>query len=225
MSGAQITHIGLCGNPRKDELLPAVATLRAICRARGVQVLLHQDLADQLGEGPAGLDDAALVEHSGLIVALGGDGTMLAAARMIGESGRSLLGINLGSLGYLTDIPVSGLDVALRRVLAGDYVVVGRSRVHCTVWRDGAVYAEALGLNDVVVNMGPLPRSLDLELRLGGTSPGALAGRRGHLRHGGRFDGLQPECRRDHLRSGRAGLAGHPHLPAQPGGQAPHPER
>ena len=101
--------------------------------------------------------------------------SMLAAARFIGDSGTPLLGINLGSLGYLTDIPLSHLETALRRVLAGDCVVVGRARVHCTVWRDGEAIEEALGLNDVVVNMGPLPRSLELELRLESRGDGRVS--------------------------------------------------
>ncbi|MEZ4389386.1 MAG: NAD(+)/NADH kinase [Candidatus Krumholzibacteriia bacterium] len=176
MSGADLTHIGLCGNPLKEELQPAVATLRAICEARGVTVLLHHDLARLLGAAASGLDARDLVARSQLIVALGGDGTMLRAARMIGETGRPLLGINLGSLGYLTDIPVDGLPGAIGRVLDGEYRLEARSRVHARVWRGEAMVAEAAGLNDVVVNMGPLPRTLDLELRLGDVTLGRWLG-------------------------------------------------
>lgn len=176
MTGADITHIGLCGNPLKDELQPAVATVQAICQQRGVDVLMHEDLAGLLGDRDAGLNDADLVERSQVMVALGGDGTMLRTARMIGASGRPLLGINLGSLGYLTDIPVEGLPEALQRVLDGRFHLTACSRVQACVWRAGQLIDQASGLNDVVVNMGPLPRTLDLELRLGEVTLGRWLG-------------------------------------------------
>ncbi len=171
-----IKRIGLCGNPRKDELQASVATVREVCAAHGVEVLLHHDLAAKLGETDRGFTGDGLVQRTDLIVALGGDGTMLRAARAIGATGRPLLGINLGSLGYLTDIPVEDLIWALERVLAGEHVLEPRLRVHASVWRDGAVFAEVRGLNDIVVNMGPLPRTLDLELRLEGITLGRWLG-------------------------------------------------
>jgi NAD+ kinase len=172
----RVSRIGLCGNPLKEELHAAVATVRAVCAGAGVTVFLHDDLAHMLGETDAGLASDDLVDRCDLVVALGGDGTMLRAARMIGETGTPLLGINLGSLGYLTDIPVGGLEGALKRVFAGECVFEARSRVEARVWRDGRVVTEAAGLNDVVVNMGPLPRTLDLELRLGDTMLGRWLG-------------------------------------------------
>jgi NAD+ kinase len=111
-----------------------------------------------------------------VVIALGGDGTMLRAARAIGDSGTPLLGINLGSLGYLTDVSSSELDQALDRLLSGDYHLEARSRVHCLAWRDGRQAADYTALNDIVVNMGPLPRALDLELRLDGESLGRFLG-------------------------------------------------
>ena len=176
MSESSVHCLGLCGNPRKEDLQPALELILGICDELGVAYCFQAKLAAQVNRAELACGDDELVASSDLIVALGGDGTMLRAARLIGDSGTPLLGINLGSLGYLTDIPVSGLEAALRRTLVGDYLLVGRSRVQCTVWRDGAVFGETAGLNDVVVNMGPLPRTLDLELRLGGTSLGRFLG-------------------------------------------------
>ena len=177
MSGdIAVRQLGLCGNPARDEIQSAVATVLEVCGARGVQVALCRELAGVVGRPDLGRDDAELVAAADVMVALGGDGTMLATARLIGDSRTPLLGINLGSLGYLTDIPVEGLPTAIARVLAGDFVIAGRSRVHCTIWRGGREFAETAGLNDVVVNMGALPRTLDLELRVGGTSLGRFLG-------------------------------------------------
>lgn len=172
----RIANLGLCGNPHKEGLVAALAHLREICDAKGVQARWSADLAPLLGDPAAGVSDGDLVAGSDVIVALGGDGTMLRAARMIGSSGVPLLGINLGSLGYLTDVPVAELDLAMQRMLDGEYHLEKRTRVHCTVWRGATVVAEEFGLNDVAVNMGSLPRSILLELRVDGVFLGRFLG-------------------------------------------------
>jgi NAD+ kinase len=171
-----VRRLGLCGNPGKDELEEAIVTIRRICAARQVSYGLCHELAASLDEPDAARDEADLVAESDVLVALGGDGTMLRAARLIGNAGTPLLGINLGSLGYLTDIPVDGLGHALERVLDGDYLLDGRARVDCTLWRGDRRIDGVTGLNDVVINMGALPRTLDLELHLGGTTLGRWLG-------------------------------------------------
>jgi NAD+ kinase len=176
MTGIKVSCLGLLGNPSKKELPGALTRILDICDEQGIACRLQPLLASLLGREDLARDDDALLAEADVVVALGGDGTMLAAARFIGDAGTPLMGINLGSLGYLTDIPLPNLETALRRLLAGDCVVVGRSRVHCTVWRHDEQIDAVQGLNDVVVNMGPLPRSLDLELRLGGTSLGRYLG-------------------------------------------------
>ena len=85
---------------------------------------------------------------------------------ILGTSGVPLLGVNLGSLGYLTDVPLKGLDQALEKLIAGDFHLETRSRVYCSVWRQGQRVALHNALNDLVVNMGPIPRALDMELFL-----------------------------------------------------------
>lgn len=175
-SGQRVRRLGLCCNPRKEDLPTAVVQLLDICRDRGVVVSSCTEMPAPASATIQARRDHELVDWADVIVAMGGDGTMLKAARIIGDRGVPLLGINLGSLGYLTDIPLTGLSTAIERVLCGDFHVVGRSRVHCSLCRNNAVVEEISGLNDVVVNMGPLPRTLDLELQLGGTSLGRFLG-------------------------------------------------
>jgi NAD+ kinase len=172
----RISRLGLFGNPHKEGLPDALATIAAICREQGVAVGYSRDLARLLGDEALGVADPDLVAGSDVIVALGGDGTMLRAARIIAESGVPLLGINLGSLGYLTDVPTSELPEAMQRMLAGEYHLEQRARVACTVWRGARIITEDSGLNDIAVNMGPLPRTLQLELRLDGVSLGRFLG-------------------------------------------------
>ncbi|MBE0566278.1 MAG: NAD(+)/NADH kinase [Krumholzibacteria bacterium] len=171
-----IAAIGVFGNPQKSRMPSALATIAAVCERTGTRLVADAELAAVLPTGVATLPAEELVDRVDLVVALGGDGTMLRAARVLGLSGVPLLGVNLGSLGYLTDVPVEELDTALASVLAGGYHLDQRSRVYCSVWRDGRRIAQASALNDLVVNMGPLPRALDMELRLDEDSLGRFLG-------------------------------------------------
>ena len=168
--------IGLFGNPGKDGLAAAIDVIERCCRTDGVDLLLPHDLAQHLGDLPDGMPDEELVERADVIVALGGDGTMLQAARVIGTTGVPLLGINLGSLGYLTDVPVDDLESALSEVLAGNFSLEPRARVYGKLWRDGCEIVAESALNELAVNMGALPRALDLELRVADQSLGRFVG-------------------------------------------------
>lgn len=161
-----ISVVGLFGNPNKVELAPAASRIRDLCAERGVDVIASAGLAPGLPEDFPCAPDQEVVDRSQLIVALGGDGTMLGTARSLGTSGVPLLGVNLGSLGYLTDVPIGGLGEAIEQVLAGEFHLETRSRVYCSLMRDGGIVADHRALNDIVVNMGPLPRPLDMELFL-----------------------------------------------------------
>jgi NAD+ kinase len=162
----EIKALGLFGNPTKEGLPLALDTIRTICSEAGIVVSASEDLTPSLPTDFPTLPNQELVAGSDAIVALGGDGTMLRGARILGTSGVPLLGVNLGSLGYLTDVPLKELDAAVRRLLAGDFHLETRSRVYCSVWRQGKRVALHNALNDLVVNMGPIPRALDMELFL-----------------------------------------------------------
>jgi len=168
--------IGVFGNPGKGAMAAALATVEAACRRSGVTLVVDADLAGQAPAGVAAAGPDDLVARADLLIALGGDGTMLRAARLLGLSGVPLLGVNLGSLGYLTDVPLEELEAAVAAVLAGAYRLDARARVYGSVWRGGACIAESSALNDLVVNMGPLPRALDMELRLDDDSLGRFLG-------------------------------------------------
>lgn len=174
--GKPIRRIGLFANVGKTGLTQALDTILATCQARGVDVTASKDLQDILPTNLSTKPNQELVQASDVIIALGGDGTMLRAARIVGVSGVPLLGVNLGSLGYLTDVPLPELEAALEKLLAGDYHLDMRARVYCAAWRDGKEIAATSALNDLVVNMGPLPRALDMELILDDDSLGRFLG-------------------------------------------------
>lgn len=173
---ANIGTIGLFGNPAKTELPAAVKVIADQCNRFGTRLLASTDLKSALAKKVACVPNPELVKVADVVVALGGDGTMLRAARVLGLSGVPLLGVNLGSLGYLTDVPVQELQEAIGILLEGKCHLDRRARVYGSVWRDGQRLAGTNALNDLVVNMGSLPRALDMELTLDGDSLGRFLG-------------------------------------------------
>ncbi len=175
-SGTSITRVGLFGNPLKSDLPRAVRIIGDICSSASVEVFASEDLAGGIPASIPVLPNVDLIEKVDVVIALGGDGTMLRASRVLGLSGVPLLGVNLGSLGYLTDVPLDELSTALEKLLSGQFHIDNRSRVYCSVRREGKKIATAGALNDLVVNMGPLPRALDMELLMDGDSLGRFLG-------------------------------------------------
>ena len=171
-----IKCVGLFGNPSKSDLPHAVQTIWSLCTASQVEVFASEELTGGVPASVSVLPNDELIEKVDVVIALGGDGTMLRASRLLGLSGVPLLGVNLGSLGYLTDVPLDELSSALEQLLAGAFHIDNRSRVYVSVWRDDQKITTASALNDLVVNMGPLPRALDMELQMDGDSLGRFLG-------------------------------------------------
>ena len=95
---------------------------------------------------------------------LGGDGTLLSAARAVVNSGTLILGVNLGTLGFLTEVPLSHLYPALDAIELGHYIVDSRSMLTCTLVRDGSTLATHAALNDLVVSKSAISRLNHFEL-------------------------------------------------------------
>ncbi|MDO9172578.1 MAG: NAD(+)/NADH kinase [bacterium] len=170
-----IRKLGLFGNPGKPEIAAAVAEAAACCRRAGVPLLAASDLAE-FAPGVTIVGEEELPDRCDVVVAFGGDGTMLRAARTIGHRATPLLGINLGSLGYLTDVPSAELVASLDQLFAGAYSVTERTRIRGRVRRDGRDIVELEALNDLVVNMGPVPRALLMEMRIDQVTLGRFLG-------------------------------------------------
>ncbi|HZU52631.1 MAG TPA: NAD(+)/NADH kinase [Holophagaceae bacterium] len=105
---------------------------------------------------------------------LGGDGTLLAAARLVGLQGAPLLGINLGSLGFLTAHPASGAKAAVEAFLDGKLVAEKRLLLHAELRRGKDTLLSQSVLNDAVLAKGALARIMDLRLRIGAEDAGLL---------------------------------------------------
>ena len=134
--------------------------VREWAEGRGLRVLGEADLAERAAAGDcAGLD---------LVVVLGGDGTLLSAVRALAGCEVPLLGVNLGRLGFLTEVALDELYPALEKVLAGEIEVEPRTMLTCTVERGGRPVETYQVINDVVLNKGALARISDFSVRVDG---------------------------------------------------------
>jgi NAD+ kinase len=147
---------------------PGVARAEVAARAlakwlapRGVRVLFDADAGPAVGE--PGHPRSELAREADLVVVLGGDGTILAVARAIEERRVPILGINLGSLGFLAEVPVDEMERALERALAGEMRIEPRMRLDVEHERAGSIVQRWRVLNDAVItNRGELARIIDL---------------------------------------------------------------
>lgn len=112
--------------------------------------------------------DTLCLQETSLLVTLGGDGSILRAARAAAPYGTLLLGVNLGRVGFLTEAEPGTWREVLARVLAGDCWVEERSILRVAIWRDGEMLGQAEALNDVVVGRGALARVVHLRTEIDG---------------------------------------------------------
>jgi NAD+ kinase len=109
-----------------------------------------------------------------LVVSLGGDGTFLAGARFAAPRGIPLLGVNLGRLGFLTEVEAEHLEQGLNRFLDGDYRIEERTILQVVLSRGERTVARAIGLNEVVVDHSGEARMLRVEIDVGGQAVGVI---------------------------------------------------
>jgi NAD+ kinase len=150
-------------DPRcQDVALQLIAWLRG----RGLIPLVEAHLARHIDFRETVITD--IPDNTDLVVVLGGDGTLISVARLIGDREVPILGVNLGSLGFLTEITLDELCSSVDRYLSGDYRISERMMLHVAVVRNGLVIEEKRVLNDVVINKGALARIIDLETTING---------------------------------------------------------
>ncbi len=130
-----------------------------------LELLADEKLAEVVGWP---VPDAEALARVSLVVVLGGDGTLIYASRLLAGRPVPILGVNLGSLGFMTEIPQPELFPALEAALEGRFQVDRRMKLRCQLWREGRVILEEEVLNDVVINKGVLARIADHEMSIDG---------------------------------------------------------
>jgi NAD+ kinase len=134
---------------------------------RGLRVIADEEVGEVTGEPPQ--PRAPLAGQVDLVIVLGGDGTLLSVARAASDRPVPILGVNLGTLGFLTEITLDELFAALERVLAGEVRVEARMRLDVRALREGRELGRFLALNDAVLTQADLARMIDLETRADGS--------------------------------------------------------
>lgn len=157
-----IRTIGIISKPEVEQAKTIVPEIVAWLEARGIEVRLDEVTATYISGRPA-IPRDLVPEGCQLLLVLGGDGTLLSAARAIDGREIPLFAVNLGGLGFLTAIPVEEIYPELERALRNEHRIARRRLLHCQVERDGKVVSNYEALNDVVVTTASLARMIDLD--------------------------------------------------------------
>ncbi|MFQ5669502.1 MAG: NAD(+)/NADH kinase [Acidobacteriota bacterium] len=142
-------------------------TVGALSR-HGIQPILDQEAAALAGGGKRGLARKELARQVDAVIVIGGDGTFLSVARTVGPQGPPLVGINLGSLGFLTEIHRKEIDTAIDAVLQGQATEEKRLMLSVKVRRNGRLQGSYKALNDVVLAKSALARTIRLKVEVDG---------------------------------------------------------
>lgn len=162
-----IRRAGLVMKPRHPRARGIAGKLIRWLESRKIEPVLDQQTAALLRRGD-GMEREEMAAVADLLVVVGGDGTLLSVARALGSARTPILGVNLGSLGFLTEIPLGDLYPALEAVLKGEYALDERIRIRTSVVRGGREVARHDLLNDVVINKSALARILDINVSING---------------------------------------------------------
>lgn len=164
MSPSKYHTVGIVSRPRQDEIASVVPELIAWLESRGLTVLCDKETGSCLSAPARERPRDELPAAVDLLIVLGGDGTLLATARSLGEHAVPVLPVNLGGLGFLTSVKLAELYPILEEALEGRNRMSERSLLEAQIVRAGKVIARHRALNDAVLNKGALARIIDLDL-------------------------------------------------------------
>ena len=170
MPNAAINSVAIVVKPRNAEAWQTACELSEWLEKRGV-TMVGSPYADDLKSKTENGDPTPAESDrfdADLIIVLGGDGTMISTARLIGDRQVLVLGINYGSLGYLTEFRIEEMFPALETILAGEYEIDSRVMLRVGHFRNDELLAGGRVLNDVVINKAALARIIEIDVTLNG---------------------------------------------------------
>lgn len=165
MVNQSIKHVGVVVKPHHAEAWQTAGELAAWLKTRDIK-LIGKPRTETPDCSIEEVGDEEFQEKADLIVVLGGDGTMISTARLLGEREIPVLGINYGSLGYLTDFRIEEMFPALENILAGHYAIDRRVMLDIEHRRGAQTLETGRVLNDVVINKSVLARIIEIEVKL-----------------------------------------------------------
>jgi len=161
--------VALIGRYNTAEIAESLLGLADLLQLRGCAVLVEQQTAANIGRnGFATADYAEIGARADLAVVLGGDGSMLSAARHLAVHGVPLVGVNQGRLGFMTDIAFSKMRETIELLLAGQYAIGERTMLEARVLRGEKEIFSTQALNDIVVNKGGTGRMIEFLVHIDG---------------------------------------------------------
>ena len=161
---------GIIANTGKSELFKILPDLISWLEKHDNSVILEADIISKAKTEMSGIESAgrdSIASKCTVILALGGDGTILAASRAVGSSGVPIAGINLGGLGFLAEVAIEEIYERLELIQAGDYLVEERMVIKAIVDDDKDTHYRAL--NDIVIERGYSSRLMSISVRVDGS--------------------------------------------------------
>jgi NAD+ kinase len=165
MALSKIESVAIVTKPGAKAAFELVPALLEFLHQRKISVRYDEQTAQYLGRND-GESREHLMDGAGLAIVLGGDGTLLSAARAVAGREIPIFAVNIGGLGFLTAIPVDDLYPELERALRGEQRVAARRMLGCHLIRHGEDIAFHEALNDVVITKASLARMIDVETRV-----------------------------------------------------------
>lgn len=158
----------MIGKYQSPEIAESLHDLAGFLRGAGCDVMVEHETASNIGTAARAASYAEIGANADLAVVVGGDGTMLAAARNLVRYRVPVVGVNQGRLGFMTDISLHDMRRSMGAILGGEYAMEERSLIDAEIVRGGAVILKTLALNDAVVNKGAQGRLIEFEVHIDG---------------------------------------------------------
>jgi len=166
--------VAIISKPQKADLETLLPQLVLWLRGHGFSTVLDPVSGAYTGTSEV-VPRPDMPQHKpDLVIVLGGDGTLLSAARAFARTDTPILSVNLGSLGFLTEVPLADLYTTIEGWREGHSTIDSRSMLHAELWRGGKLYQEYEALNDVVVAKGAIARMGDFVIKLDGQKVASL---------------------------------------------------
>jgi len=159
--------IGVIAKPHALNAREILSELILWLKEKKKEVYLDKDTAALVGEASS-FSKPEIPGRVDMIIVMGGDGTFLSVARLVNDHDVPIFGVNMGGLGFLTEVTCDELYASLERILSGEYIIDERLKLNTTIYRNGEKIAGQSAVNDIVINKGAMARMIDLEVHVDG---------------------------------------------------------
>lgn len=158
--------IGIFPNLKKSSIVETLQWIVQFLTEKGIKVLLSDQIATELGFGGLGCPEDLMKERINVAITLGGDGTLLSAVRKISPGSIPIFGINMGRLGFLTEVEVPQMHYYLEKLINGQYSVERRLMLDAVIRRNSEEIFISSALNDIVITKANYSRMIELSLEI-----------------------------------------------------------